>query len=295
MTTTTRHSPLALLCAALLLAACGSPTDGTPDGTDAGSDAGTDAGTDAGAPQLVTISGLVRGDSDQQLPLAGATVEVVGVTPAIATQSAADGTFSLQVAAGVRTIFLRAAAALHVADDPPRDGRLLVYGAGFPDFLARFEPAASLPYLPGVARLDALWREAHAAADAAVIAPDALSGLPPEALGTLRLQPHPAARWACFDGHPVFAIWQRNRDADGGDDAAPVNWQGDGGLLTRPTDAVQAQALCRGGCALLDACADGATLGEAAERASAAHPDTDLARVLAQLLRAGVFLPLTPS
>lgn len=191
--------------------------------------------------------------------------------------------------------WFRAAAALHVADDPPRDGRLLVYGAGFADFLARFEPAASLPYLPGVARLDALWREAHAAADAPVIAPDALSGLPPEALGTLRLQPHPAARWACFDGHPVFAIWQRNRDADGGDDAAPLNWQGDGGLLTRPADAVQAEALCRGGCALLDACADGATLGEAAERAAAAHPDTDLARVLAQLLRAGVFLPLTPS
>ena len=186
--------------------------------------------------------------------------------------------------------WFRAAAALHVADDPPRDGRLLVYGAGFADLLARFEPAASLPYLPGVARLDALWREAHAAADAPVIAPDALSGLPPEALGTLRLQPHPAARWACFDEHPVFAIWQRNRDV-----AAPLNWQGDGGLLTRPLDAVHAASLCHGGCALLDACAGGATLGEAAERASAAHPDTDLARVLAQLLRAGVFLPLTPS
>ena len=188
--------------------------------------------------------------------------------------------------------WFRAAAALHVADDPPRDGRLLVYGAGFPDFLARFEPAASLPYLPGVARLDALWREAHAAADAAVLAPDALAGLPPEALGALRLQPHPASRWACFDADPVFAIWQRNREATEVD--APLEWRGDGGLLTRPTDAVQAEPLCHGGCALLDACAGGATLGEAAEGALAVRPDTDLADVLAQLLRAGVFLPLSP-
>lgn len=190
-----------------------------------------------------------------------------------------------------------ATAALYVAAEPPQDGRLLVYGAGFPDFLARFEPAASLPYLPGVARLDALWREAHAAADAAVLGPDVLAGLPPEALGALRLQPHPATRWACFDAHPVFAIWQRNRnaaDADADAEAeadAPLDWQGDGGLLTRPTDAVRAEPLCHGGCALLDACAGGATLGEAAEGALAARPGTDLAGVLAQLLRAGAFLP----
>jgi hypothetical protein len=189
--------------------------------------------------------------------------------------------------------WFRAVAALHVADDPPQDGRLLVYGAGFPDFLARFEPAASLPYLPGVARLDALWREAHAAADAEVLAPDALAGLPPHALGALRLRPHPAARWACFDVHPVFAIWQRNRDTTETEADAPLDWQGDGGLLTRPLDAVHAETLCHGGCALLDACAAGATLGEAAEGALAARPDTDLAGVLAQLLRAGVFLPLS--
>lgn len=188
--------------------------------------------------------------------------------------------------------WFRAAAALHVADAPPRDGRLLVYGAGFPDFLARFEPAASLPYLPGVARLDTLWREAHAAADAAVLAPDALAGLPPEALGALRLKLHPAARWARFDTHPVFAIWQRNR-IDDADASAPMPWHGDAGVLTRPVDAVQAHALGHGGCALLDACACGATLGDAAEGALAAAPDTDLAGVLAQLLRAGVFLPIS--
>ena len=73
---------------------------------------------------------------------------------------------------------------------------------------------------------------------------------------------------------------------------APIDWQGDGGLLTRPLDAVHTEPLCHGGCALLDACAAGATLGEAAEGALAARPDADLASVLAQLLRAGVFLPL---
>ena len=44
--------------------------------------------------------------------------------------------------------WFRAAAALYVTADIPRDGRLLHYGGGFPDFLRGFEPAAELVY-PG--------------------------------------------------------------------------------------------------------------------------------------------------
>ena len=109
--------------------------------------------------------------------------------------------------------WFRAAAAVYVRSHPPRDTRLLELGADFADFLAAFGPASELPYLPGVARLDRLWTEAHTACDAASLDAAALAGLAPEQLADAVLQPHPAARWAWFEEMPVRSIWQRNRAA----------------------------------------------------------------------------------
>ncbi|MBG6077230.1 DNA-binding domain-containing protein [Polaromonas sp. CG_9.11] len=187
--------------------------------------------------------------------------------------------------------WFRAAAALHVRAQPPVDVRLLLYGAGFPGFLAGFAPAADLPYLSGVARLDRFWTEAHVAADAPVLKPSALAGLPPEQLGALVLQPHPAARWAWFDDQPIYTLWQRNRqDAlQGLDSGDALDWTGEGALLTRPEGAVAWSALEAGGCAFLDACAAGRPLALAADEALARQADCDLARLMTLLLQAGAF------
>lgn len=192
------------------------------------------------------------------------------------------------VARLVGSEWFRAAAALHVAAQPPRDGQLLNYGEGFADFLKRFEPAAELVYLPGVAQLDALWREAHAAADAPVLDAAWLARRAPEALAALVLHPHPAARWAWFAEHPIYSIWARNRNSANPDEAELI-WQGEGALLTRPADTVHWRAIDEAGCAFLDACASGLSLGEAAERALTIDADADLAVLLEALLRAGAF------
>ena len=196
------------------------------------------------------------------------------------------------VARLVGSEWFRAAAALHVAVEPPHDGRLLNYGSGFAEFLQGFEPAAELPYLPGVARLDALWCEAHAAEDAPVLDAAWLARCAPEQLAALVLEPHPAARWAWFDEQPVYSIWARNRAPD--DDEEELVWQGEGALLTRPVDAVVWRAITRAGCAFLDGCAAGLPLAEAAERALAVDADADLAALLASLLRAGTLTERTP-
>lgn len=186
--------------------------------------------------------------------------------------------------------WFRAAAALHVRARPPFDAQLLMFGADFPDFLAGFAPAADLPYLSGVARLDRFWTESHVAADAWVLEPSALAGLPPELLGDLVLQPHPAARWAWFDGQPVFTLWQRNRrSAESIDSGDALDWTGEGALLTRPGGTVAWTALEAGGCAFLDACAAGRPLALAAHEALARQADCDLARLMAALLQAGAF------
>ena len=187
--------------------------------------------------------------------------------------------------------WFRAVAALHVRARPPGDARLLLYGLDFPDFLRDFPPAADLPYLPGVAMLDRFWTEAHMAADAAPLAPSALTGLPPGQLGKLVLQPHPAARWAWFEDQPIYTLWQRNRDAGAQDtdsDDALV-WTGEGALLTRPAGNVAWTALDAAGCAFLDACAAGRPLADAAGEALARQAGCDLARLMAVLLGAGAF------
>ena len=55
------------------------------------------------------------------------------------------------------------AARLFIEERPPQCANLDDYGSGFPEFLARFPPAAALTYLPDVARLEwALNRALHA-------------------------------------------------------------------------------------------------------------------------------------
>ncbi|MCL4745939.1 MAG: putative DNA-binding domain-containing protein [Burkholderiaceae bacterium] len=187
--------------------------------------------------------------------------------------------------------WFRAAAAIHVAQSPPRNASLLEYGSGFADFLARFGPAQELPYLEGVARLDRFWSQAHVAADATPLDPARLARLAPDRAGAARLALHPAAHWSTFGQMPVATIWRRHRDSgpDAPVELGELEWRGDAVLITRPQDDLRWCAIESGAAAFLDACARGATLAEAAAWALDAQPDTDLEQLMAQLLDAGAF------
>lgn len=183
--------------------------------------------------------------------------------------------------------WFRAAAAEHVRAQPPHDGRLLRYGDGFPDFLRHFPPAAELPYLPGVAQLDGLWSQAHGAADAPPLRPEALTTLGEDALSTHCLRPHPATRWACHATLPLFSLWRAAREQH--DDPNPANWVGEGALFTRPIDQVLWTPLSVGGCALLDACASDQPIATAIAAALTREPTIDLGATLGRLMQQGAF------
>ena len=185
--------------------------------------------------------------------------------------------------------WFRAAAAVYVRAEPPRSAMLAEYGAGFAGFLAEFEPAAGLPYLPAVARLDRFWSEAHIARDAEPLDPGMLARLGTQRLARTVLVPHPSARWAWFSSAPIATIWRRNRDAHPAGSAGDIEWHGEGVLVVRPRDAVQDIDLDAAGCAFLDACAAGRTLADAALAALEVDPAADLARLSAALLAAGAF------
>jgi hypothetical protein len=184
--------------------------------------------------------------------------------------------------------WFRAAASVYARRALPGTPTLLTYGQSFPGFLAHFEPAAELPYLADVARVDRLWSEAHVAADDTAIDPVALASLAPADMDRVTLRPHAAARWSWCDEHPIYTLWSRNRDLTTDFDAE-FDWRGEGVLLTRPHGAVTHQLLSRAGAAFLSACAEGLSIERAVATALEDDATMDLATLINQLLQAGAF------
>jgi hypothetical protein len=189
------------------------------------------------------------------------------------------------VASLVGAEWFEAAAALFARQHPPASAALLAYGEAFPDWLARFPPAADLPYLPAMARLDSLWTTALFAPEAEPLAAEAFA-LDPEVLAGARPTLHPSLTFAGFDsGLP--GLWLAARQPDPGEMALSPEPQAI--LILRPADTVHSRVLDAAGLAFLTAARDGATLGEAITAAAQADPQADLANLFAALIADGVF------
>ncbi len=181
--------------------------------------------------------------------------------------------------------FFAATARVFVAIKPPRTPLLATYGDDFPAFLAAFEPARELLYLPDVARLEAARTRAYHAADAVPLDAGAFAALDAEGVGTIRIKLHPSAEIICSP-HPIVTIWAMN---SGERELAPIeNWRGEDALVMRPRLDVEVRVLPPGGAAFLRTLAKGLPLGEAAEAAVAAWPTFDLTANLAALIGSGL-------
>lgn len=156
--------------------------------------------------------------------------------------------------------FFRAMARSFVARKKPHSPVILHYGAAFPDFVATFNPARDLAYLPDVARLENAWVEAYHSADDDALELAALAAVDPASLGNLRLKFHAAARLLRSD-HPAASIWAGHQGK--GEFAPPEHWRSEQTLITRPGADVQLRILPIGGYSFARALRDGATLGEA--------------------------------
>lgn len=98
--------------------------------------------------------------------------------------------------------FFRAMARVFAQANPPRSRLMAFCGDTFADFVAAFPPAAPVPYLADVARLEMARVRAYHAADAAPVQPEVLQGAlgDPEQLLSLRLHLHPSVQVveSCF-------------------------------------------------------------------------------------------------
>lgn len=182
--------------------------------------------------------------------------------------------------------FFRAMAQVFVRAHPPRTRVLAHYGDELPEFVARFPPAAGLPYLADVARLEWQRLQALHAADAQPLDTTGLSALLRDAddLPSLRWQLAPSLH-LLRSPHAAVSIWAAHQEdsgiALGGVDLA----QAECALVFRSEWDVMVLQAAPGMAALVEGLLDNAPFGEALDQALVAEPAFDLSQALAILIR----------
>ncbi|MBI2737113.1 MAG: putative DNA-binding domain-containing protein [Rhodospirillales bacterium] len=184
--------------------------------------------------------------------------------------------------------FFRAMARSYVRSDPPTSPILLDYGAGFPDFVATFEPAMTLPYLPDVARIERAWIEAYHAPEALALQVSDLADIEADRLAEIHLALHPSLR-IVRSRLPALTIWRMNV-ANGVPGPVDLAAGEEDTLVARPAAEVEVRSMPPGGAEFVTSLADGKSIAKAMKAAVTAAPRFDLSGNLAGLIGAGVFV-----
>jgi len=184
--------------------------------------------------------------------------------------------------------FFAYAAQAYIRAHPPRAPRLAEYGADFAEFLAGFEPARHLTYLPDVARLEWAVDVAYHAADAPKLDPSRIAVLTQDRYPELVFVAHPSCRLLASE-FPVDRIWQAHQ-ADGGPDGTIDLAAGGCRLLVdRHENEIRMLPLDAPGFTFLQAVIAGHPLQAAYETAAAAAAEFDLIAALSLHLTRGTF------
>jgi len=122
--------------------------------------------------------------------------------------------------------FFAAMALEYIRRNPAISPDLAEYGGNLNQFIARFEPAASLPYFADVAALEWLWHRVFNGINPASVGIDSLANLNPEQQLQLRFKMSDNIGLV-QSNYPVHRIWQVNQEEYEGDDVVDLD---DGGI-----------------------------------------------------------------
>lgn len=187
--------------------------------------------------------------------------------------------------------FFRAMAHAYVMQEPPHSPLLFQYGGSFADFIARFAPAAPLPYLSDMARLEYAQGVAYHAADREPLAPASFAALDRGRLADFTVELHPSV-FIVGSSHPVISIWLANQ----AETVTPLRQRGaEAALVSRPFLDVETRRLQPGTDAFLSVLKAGATIGEAVGAGEVASLSFSAAEALATLIGANIAVALGAS
>lgn len=185
--------------------------------------------------------------------------------------------------------FFAATARVFIPEHLPKSPILLQWGAAFPDFLAGFPPARSVPYLSDIARLEISWNRAYHAADASFLTPAALGPMSAEELGNAVLKPHPSAQ-IVVSRFPIAAIWGAHQAAA---EPGPVErWEPESVLVVRPGAEVLIYPVSQASACFAASLFQGKRIGEAAAEIADCFADFDLTQSLVGLFQIGAISDL---
>lgn len=181
--------------------------------------------------------------------------------------------------------FFNGMARAFIAVSPPQSPLIFAYGDDFPEFVEHFAPAAAVPYLADVGRLEAAWTRAYHAGDVLAAPLEVLTGVAPDRIETTRFRPHAAAT-ILRSNFAIGTIWQGHQHGSPG--AISVG-HGEWVTVSRPAFEVRVYIIPEAdgifGLALLG----GATIGDAAQAAFNHDGAFNFGRALVGLISLGAF------
>ena len=175
--------------------------------------------------------------------------------------------------------FFRYAAHHYIDHYPSTSGDLNLYGTHFAAFLSEFPSAASLVYLPDVARLELYCHQAYLAADDTPFDLQKLATVPHQDHNRLRFRMNRSAH-LLRSSWPIDTIWRVNQADYHGDQSVDLS---DGAvrlLIQRCNDKITLLPLSEAEWQFLSDIAEGKTLETAFERALREEPNTDVTALL---------------
>lgn len=179
--------------------------------------------------------------------------------------------------------FFRHMARQFIREHPPQSPVLAHYGECFPDFVAGFRPAGTVPYLADIARLEMACLRALHATDAAPVARSVLTALleAPERLPRQRFKLHPSVQ-LLESRFAIVSLWAAHQ---GELDIGNVDpYQPQRAFILRQDLVVKVLRLSAGEFHFIGALRAGQAFGDAAGAAAAVDPAFSLQTVLEKLL-----------
>lgn len=190
--------------------------------------------------------------------------------------------------------FFRAMARLYAYAHPPQSRLMAFYGAGFPDFIESFPPAAGLPYLADVARLEYRRIVAYHAADVPGVSAEAVAAALADetALPSLAVTLHPSLS-VLTSNSAVVSLWAAHQGILDLSTVAPDT--SEIALILRHGLDVEVQQISGAVGVFLCELQAEASLGRAAAEAMAIEADFDLVSILGLLLQKSAITALNPT
>jgi hypothetical protein len=164
-------------------------------------------------------------------------------------------------------------------------------GAQFAVFLCDFAPAASLVYLPDVARLEWAYHEVFHARQSAPIDTTQFAAMTVEEISILRFT-LPASSQLIHSPYPVLRIWQVNQPGFDGSQRVDLDAGANTVLLVRPELQVSLHRIEAAEARFLQSLVNGQNLADATCAALQESPEFDLEDTLGRFIAAGALSPV---